>query len=83
LETAAKLLELLEPVSIVFSKCALQLLDDQADFDSAIPRFESWRPSRGITLKTLRLFGLKVFVSKVILNAILRDLSRKFSSENG
>jgi hypothetical protein len=46
LETAAKLLELLEPVFIVFSKCALQLLDNQADFDSATPRFESWRPSQ-------------------------------------
>jgi hypothetical protein len=29
-----------------FSKCALKLLDNQADFDSAIPRFESWRPSQ-------------------------------------
>jgi hypothetical protein len=34
LETAAKLLELLEPVLTVFSKCALQFLDNQADFDS-------------------------------------------------
>jgi hypothetical protein len=46
LETAANLLELLEPVLTVFSKYALQLLDNQADFDSAIPRFESWRPSQ-------------------------------------
>jgi hypothetical protein len=46
LETAAKLLKLLERVLAVFSKCTLKLLDNQADFDSAIPRFESWRPSR-------------------------------------
>jgi hypothetical protein len=46
LETAAKLLKLLERVLAVFSKCALKLLDNQADFDSAIPRFESWRPSQ-------------------------------------
>jgi hypothetical protein len=72
LETAANLLELLEPVLTVFPKYALQLLDNQADFDSAIPRFESWRPSQGIPLKNLILFGLEVFVSKVILNAILQ-----------
>jgi hypothetical protein len=42
------------------------------DFDSAIPRFESWRPSQHIPLKNLRLFDLAVFLSKVILNAILR-----------
>jgi hypothetical protein len=36
LETAANLLELLEPVLTVFSKYALQLLDYQADFDSAV-----------------------------------------------
>ena len=46
LETAAKLLKLLERVLAVFSKCTLKLLDNQADFDSAIPRFESWRPSQ-------------------------------------
>jgi hypothetical protein len=46
LETAAKLLKVLERVSTVFSKGTLKLLDSQADFDSAIPRFESWRPSQ-------------------------------------
>ncbi len=46
LETAAKLLKLLERALAVFSKCPLKLLDNQADFDSAIPRFESWRPSQ-------------------------------------
>jgi hypothetical protein len=34
LEAAAKLLKLLERVLAVFSKCALKLLDIQADFDS-------------------------------------------------
>jgi hypothetical protein len=51
LETAAKLLKLLERVLAVFSKCTLKLLDNQADFDSAIPRFESWRPSQIKALK--------------------------------
>jgi hypothetical protein len=37
LETAAKLLKFLERVLAVFSKCALKLLDNQVDFDSAIP----------------------------------------------
>ena len=46
LETAAKLLKLLERVLAVFSKCALKSLDNQADFDSAIPWFESRRPSQ-------------------------------------
>jgi hypothetical protein len=46
LETAANLLRLLERVLADFSKCALKSLDNQADFDSAIPRFESWRPSQ-------------------------------------
>jgi hypothetical protein len=46
LETAAKLLKLLERVLAAFSKCALKSLDNQSDFDSAIPRFESWRPSQ-------------------------------------
>jgi hypothetical protein len=41
LETAAKPLELLERVLADFSKCALKSLDNQAYFDSAIPRFES------------------------------------------
>jgi hypothetical protein len=41
LETAAKLLKLLERVLATFSKCALKSLDNQTDFDSAIRRFES------------------------------------------
>jgi hypothetical protein len=36
LETTANLLKLLEGVLAAFSKCALKLLDNQADFDSAI-----------------------------------------------
>jgi hypothetical protein len=36
LETAAKLLKSPERVLAVFSKCALKLWDNQADFDSAI-----------------------------------------------
>src|SRR5262249_36608678 len=48
LETAAKLLKLLERVLAIFSKCALKLLDNQADFDSAIRRFESSRPSQAV-----------------------------------
>jgi hypothetical protein len=52
LETAAKLLKLRERVLPAFSKCALKLLDNQADFDSAIPRFESWRRSQVKALKT-------------------------------
>ncbi len=54
LETAAKLLKLLERVLAVFSKCALKLLDNQVGFDSAIPRFESWRPSQIKALKMRR-----------------------------
>ena len=44
LETAAKLLELLEPVLTIFSKCALKSLNNQADFDSAIRRVRSLPP---------------------------------------
>jgi hypothetical protein len=32
-----------------FSECVLILLDYRADLDSAIPRFESWRPSQEST----------------------------------
>jgi hypothetical protein len=46
LETAAKLLKLLERVLTAFSKGALKLLDNQADFDSAIRRFDPSRPSQ-------------------------------------
>jgi hypothetical protein len=38
LETAAKLLSLLEANSVLFSKCALKPLANRADFDSAIRR---------------------------------------------
>jgi type IV secretory pathway VirB4 component len=36
LETAAKLLELLEPVLTIFSKCALKSLNNQAEWIAAI-----------------------------------------------
>jgi hypothetical protein len=39
---------LLERFLTDFSKCALKLLDNQADFDSAIRRFESSRPSQAV-----------------------------------
>jgi hypothetical protein len=39
-------IETLERLLADFSKCVLKSLDNQADFDSAIPRFESWRPSQ-------------------------------------
>jgi hypothetical protein len=50
----------------------LKSLDNQADFDSAIPRFESWRPSqpipcagkwldaRSAALKTLILLAISI-----------------------
>jgi hypothetical protein len=46
LETIAKQLKSLGHVSGLFSKCASKSLDNQADFDSAIPWFESRRPSQ-------------------------------------
>jgi len=46
LETVANLLILLERVSTVFSKCDLKSLNKQADFDSAIRRFDPSRPSQ-------------------------------------
>jgi hypothetical protein len=49
LETAANLLKLLERVSTIFSKCALKSLDNQADFDSAIRRFDPSRPSQAVS----------------------------------
>jgi len=45
LETAANLLRLLKRVLTISSKCALKLLNNQADFDSAIRRFDPSRPS--------------------------------------
>jgi hypothetical protein len=50
LETTAKLLILLGRDSAVFSKCALDSLNNQADFDSAIRRFDPSRPSHLILL---------------------------------
>jgi len=44
LETAAKLLKLLEGILAIFSKCALKSLDIQADFDSAIQMSDPSRP---------------------------------------
>jgi hypothetical protein len=46
LETAANLLELLERLFSLFSKCALKLLNNQADFDSAILMSSKSRPDR-------------------------------------
>jgi hypothetical protein len=37
----------------LFSKCALKSLDNQAGFDSAIPRFEPWRPTNVKALNSL------------------------------
>jgi hypothetical protein len=37
----------------IFSERALILLSNWSDFDSAIPRFESWRPSQLISLRFL------------------------------
>jgi hypothetical protein len=42
----ARLLRSPERLLADFSKSALKLLDNQADFDSAIPWFESRRPSQ-------------------------------------
>jgi hypothetical protein len=46
LETAAKLLKLLEGSFGLFSKCALKSFNIQTDFDSAIRRFDPSRPSQ-------------------------------------
>jgi hypothetical protein len=50
LETAANLLELLERLFSLFSKCALKSLNNQTDFDSAIRRFDPSRPSQPFLL---------------------------------
>jgi hypothetical protein len=50
LETTAKLLISLEGILSLFSKCALKSLNNQADFDSAIRRFDPSRPSQLILL---------------------------------
>jgi hypothetical protein len=46
LETSARLLNLLEAISADDSKYALNLLNNQAGFDSAIRRFDPSRPSQ-------------------------------------
>ena len=46
LETAAKLLNLLEGILILFSKRALKSLNNQTDFDSAIRRFDPSAPAK-------------------------------------
>jgi hypothetical protein len=46
LETATKLLKLLERASTIFSKCALKSLNNQTDFVYAIRRFDPSRPSQ-------------------------------------
>ena len=46
---AAKLLKLLEGVLSIFSKLPLKSLNNQADFDSAIRRFDPSRPSQPST----------------------------------
>jgi 4-aminobutyrate aminotransferase-like enzyme len=48
LETTGKLLKWLEGVFSLFSKCALKSLNNQADFDSAIRRFDPSRPSHAL-----------------------------------
>ena len=53
LETAAKLLELLEGVLTIFSKCVLKSLNNQADFDSAILRFDPSAPAATKALSSL------------------------------
>jgi hypothetical protein len=50
LETAAKLLSSLKAILAIFSKRALKSLNNQADFDSAIRRFDPSRPSQLILL---------------------------------
>jgi hypothetical protein len=46
LEMTTKPLKSLGRIFGDFSKSRLKSLNSQADFDSAIPRFESWRPSQ-------------------------------------
>jgi hypothetical protein len=52
LETVRKLLKLLERIFTVSSKCPLKSLDNQADFDSDIQRFDSSPPPEGIRTQT-------------------------------
>jgi hypothetical protein len=52
LETIAKLLKSLEGVVGLFSKRALNSLNNQTDFDSAIRRFDPSRPSQRSSLRS-------------------------------
>jgi hypothetical protein len=65
LETTAKLLNSLEDIFGFSSKRALKSLNNQADFDSAIRRFDPSRPSQLKSLSNHPLF--RAF----ILNAFL------------
>jgi hypothetical protein len=65
-EAAAKSLIPLGRFSDVFSDCALILLDYRADFDSAIRRFESSRPSHG---QRTEFFTETALFSRGLLNA--------------
>jgi hypothetical protein len=69
LEMAAKLLELLESVLAVFSKCALKSLNNQADFDSAIRRFDQGGHS---LRKSMSCGRLKSFVGNQQLSQTSR-----------
>jgi hypothetical protein len=64
LEKVAKLLISLEAIFSIFSKCTLKSLDNQADFDSAIRRFDPSRPSHAVlrfaTVHNLRLTGPEI-----------------------
>jgi len=44
----------LDANSGIFSECSLILRGFQSDFDSAIPRFESWRPSQSCAAAAVR-----------------------------
>jgi hypothetical protein len=55
LETAPNLLELLERLFSLFSKCALKSFNNQADFDSAIRRFDPSRPSQDFSSQNNQL----------------------------
>src|SRR5262249_9409416 len=62
LEMRANLLILLNGFLIIFSKCVLKSLNNQADFDSAIRRFDPSRPSQLISLSNRALFPLFGFL---------------------
>jgi hypothetical protein len=55
----------------------IDLLEDSSDFDSAIPRFESWRPSQNLSHK-IRCIALAADRSKA--NFMLRHVARSFEA---